>query len=110
MHCCSAANALAHAHGDISVFSAVTAAYGCLHLPMGMIRAACGQQSLPARAGGIVHNISDTVVATIIADGAHHLDLMDSNSEDPPSVVAARRSHVHHMQRWLDEYYAAPPA
>ena len=57
-----------------------------------------------------MHNISDTVVATVIADGAHHLDLMDSNPEDPPSVVAARRSHVHHMQRWLEEYYAALPA
>ena len=57
-----------------------------------------------------MHNISDTVVATIIADGAHHLDLMDSNPEDPPSVVAARRSHVHHMQRWLEEYYAPWPA
>ena len=66
--------------------------------------------SLPTRAGGIIHNISDTVVATVIADGAHHLDLMDSNPEDPPSVVAARRSHVRHMQRWLDEYFASLPA
>ena len=65
---------------------------------------------LPARAGGITHNISDTVVATVIADGAHHLDLMDSNPEDPASVTAARRSHVRHMQRWLDEYYAGLPA
>ncbi|KAK9840725.1 hypothetical protein WJX81_000409 [Elliptochloris bilobata] len=60
--------------------------------------------------GGIVHNISDSVVATVIDEGAHHLDLMDRNPDDPPSVVAARRSHVQHMQRWLDEYYARSPS
>jgi len=56
-------------------------------------------------AGGVTHNVSDTVVATVIADGAHHLDLMDSHPDDPASVTAARRSHVHHIQRWLDGWH-----
>ena len=44
-------------------------------------------------------------MATVIADGAHHLDLMDSHPDDPASVIAARRSHVHHIQRWLDGWH-----
>ncbi len=58
-------------------------------------------------AGGITHNVSETVVATVIADGAHHLDLMASHADDPASVVAARRSHMRHIRRWVDDWYKA---
>ena len=40
--------------------------------------------------GGVLKNLSDSLVAVIIPEGAHHIDLMFSNELDPPSVQQAR--------------------
>ena len=52
-------------------------------------------------AGGILEDLSDTLVAVIIPEGAHHLDLMFSHPDDPPSVTEAREKEVAQMKRWL---------
>lgn len=48
-------------------------------------------------------NLSGSVVALTIPEGAHHLDLMFSNKLDPPSVVAVRQAQKAHINRWLAE-------
>jgi len=44
----------------------------------------------PWSAYGVKENLTDSLVAVIIEDGAHHLDLMFSNPNDPQSVIEAR--------------------
>ena len=47
-----------------------------------------------------------SVAAVVISEGAHHLDLMFSQPDDPPSVVAARKAEVAHMHKWVEQAYA----
>ncbi|XP_072947823.1 lysosomal Pro-X carboxypeptidase-like isoform X2 [Epargyreus clarus] len=54
--------------------------------------------------GGILTNISSTVVAVVLIDTAHHLDLMPSNPLDPPSVKMAREIHKQNIDRWIKEF------
>ena len=53
--------------------------------------------------GGVLKNISDSLVAVVIPEGAHHLDFMFSHPLDPPSVLAARATQRHHMRRWITQ-------
>lgn len=46
-------------------------------------------------------NQSDTVVAVVMPNGAHHNDLMFSDPADPPDVLAARQLEVAHMRAWI---------
>ncbi len=57
----------------------------------------------PWHAGGVLRNISASVVALTIADGAHHLDLMFSDPADPPDVLAARATELAHISTWVVE-------
>ncbi|GLC41303.1 hypothetical protein PLESTB_001077500 [Pleodorina starrii] len=61
----------------------------------------------PWSAYGVLTNISNSVVAVIIPEGAHHVDLMYSNPADPPSLRAARQTEMRHVRRWIDEFYDA---
>ncbi|EGD83631.1 hypothetical protein PTSG_04239 [Salpingoeca rosetta] len=58
----------------------------------------------PWRAGGVVTNVSDSVVAVVIESGAHHIDLMFSDPADPPDVIAARRLELQHISRWINQH------
>lgn len=53
--------------------------------------------------GGITEDVSDSVVAVLIEEGAHHLDLMFSHPDDPVSVIEARALEKAHIKRWLSE-------
>lgn len=55
----------------------------------------------PWSSGGVVRNMSESVVAVIIPEGAHHLDLMFSNAKDPASVILARDIEIEHIRRWI---------
>ena len=55
----------------------------------------------PWIAGGMTKNVSDTVVAYIVEEGAHHLDLMFSNPQDPQSVKDARAFELANIRKWL---------
>lgn len=59
----------------------------------------------PWHGGGVMVNISDSVVAVIISEGAHHLDLMFSHPLDPDSVKEARRVELEHVARWVEGGY-----
>lgn len=42
--------------------------------------------------------------AVVIAEGAHHLDLMFSQPDDPPSVTLARIVELQQISSWIAEY------
>ena len=53
--------------------------------------------------GGVLKNLSDSLVAVIIPEGAHHIDLMFSNKLDPPSVKHARAFELDNVRKWIEE-------
>lgn len=57
----------------------------------------------PWSGGGVLYNISEAndLVAVIIPEGAHHLDLMFSNPLDPPSVREARALEERYITKWV---------
>lgn len=59
----------------------------------------------PWSGGGVLQNITGAkdLVAVIIPEGAHHLDLMFSHPSDPPSVKAAREFEEHFVAKWIQE-------
>uniref|UniRef100_A0A8B9QPM8 Lysosomal Pro-X carboxypeptidase n=1 Tax=Anas platyrhynchos TaxID=8839 RepID=A0A8B9QPM8_ANAPL len=57
----------------------------------------------PWSAGGVTQNISDSLVAIMIPDGAHHLDLRSRNPCDPKSVKQARVLEVHYLKQWIEK-------
>ena len=57
--------------------------------------------------GGVREDISKTVIALDIKKGAHHLDLMWAEEEDPHSVRDAREIERHHIRRWIKEASAS---
>ncbi|KAJ8984278.1 hypothetical protein NQ317_009762 [Molorchus minor] len=59
----------------------------------------------PWSSGGVLSNISDSISAVIIPDGAHHFDLRANNKNDSESVRNARKFHIHQIGKWLDQYY-----
>ncbi|ETE64189.1 Lysosomal Pro-X carboxypeptidase, partial [Ophiophagus hannah] len=58
----------------------------------------------PWSGGGVTKNITDTLVAIMIPEGAHHLDLRSNNPFDPISVLQARLLEVHYMKLWLQKH------
>jgi len=57
----------------------------------------------PWHRGGPLQDVSDTLVAVVIADGAHHLDLRGADPRDPQSVRAGRLKEVEHIIKWIDD-------
>lgn len=60
----------------------------------------------PWSGGGVTKDITDTLVAINIRDGAHHLDLRASTAFDPPTLLLARLLEVKHMKRWISDFYS----
>ncbi|MEJ1272820.1 hypothetical protein NN561_003675 [Cricetulus griseus] len=59
----------------------------------------------PWSGGGVTEDLSDTLVAVNIPEGAHHLDLRSSTETDPPSLQLARSVEVRHMKQWISDFY-----
>jgi len=57
----------------------------------------------PWSSGGILKDVSKSVVALLIPEGAHHLDLRGSDPNDPVSVLQARKIERQHIQKWINE-------
>ena len=55
---------------------------------------------------GVASNRSGALHAIMIPDGAHHLALMFSHPNDPPSVRAARAFELASIRRWVSEFAA----
>uniref|UniRef100_A0A7S1Q9V3 Uncharacterized protein n=1 Tax=Neobodo designis TaxID=312471 RepID=A0A7S1Q9V3_NEODS len=57
----------------------------------------------PWHSGGILQNVSSSILALIIPEGAHHLDLFFATPEDPPGVAEVRRTQLANIRQWMDE-------
>ncbi|KAH7561146.1 hypothetical protein JRO89_XS10G0179600 [Xanthoceras sorbifolium] len=60
----------------------------------------------PYSAGGVLQDISDSVVAIYTNEGAHGLDLGDSSPSDPDWLVAQKEKEIKIIQLWIAEYNA----
>ena len=59
----------------------------------------------PWSGGGVLESLSDSLVAILIPEGAHHLDLRAANPADPPYVRAAREQEQAFITSWLKDYH-----
>ena len=57
----------------------------------------------PWSSGGVISQktTSKKVVAVLIPNGAHHLDLRAANTNDPNSVVQARDIERQNIEKWI---------
>lgn len=53
---------------------------------------------------GVLEDVSDSVVAVIIPDGAHHLDLMYSRPDDSQALKSARATIMQHVNKWIRQF------
>uniref|UniRef100_A0A0C9SAL5 TSA: Wollemia nobilis Ref_Wollemi_Transcript_2512_2353 transcribed RNA sequence n=1 Tax=Wollemia nobilis TaxID=56998 RepID=A0A0C9SAL5_9CONI len=60
----------------------------------------------PWSGGGVLKNISKSLIALVTEKGAHHVDFRFSTSEDPDWLVEQRRREVQLINEWLQEYYS----
>jgi lysosomal Pro-X carboxypeptidase len=58
----------------------------------------------PWSAGGVLKTVSESVVAVVIPNGAHHLDLRAATKEDPPELVKAREIEEEYIRKWIKSY------
>ncbi|XP_062587574.1 lysosomal Pro-X carboxypeptidase-like [Saccostrea cucullata] len=55
----------------------------------------------PWSSGGVLKSQSESVVAIVIPNGAHHLDLRGSNKADTPDVISARNTEKKYIASWI---------
>ncbi|KAI9562235.1 hypothetical protein GHT06_013200 [Daphnia sinensis] len=55
----------------------------------------------PWSTGGVTKSLSDSLIAIIIPEGAHHLDLRAADPNDPPSVIKAREIEKQFISKWI---------
>lgn len=61
----------------------------------------------PYSSGGVLEDISRTVVAVHAKNGSHCLDILRANhTTDPGWLVEQRKTEVHIIKGWLAKYYA----
>lgn len=60
----------------------------------------------PWHTSGITQSLSDTLVAIMIPEAAHHLDLRGPDPADPVYVQQARVQEAALIGKWLAEYFA----
>ncbi|XP_019153541.1 PREDICTED: lysosomal Pro-X carboxypeptidase-like [Ipomoea nil] len=59
----------------------------------------------PWSSGGVLENISKSIVAIVAKEGAHHVDLRFSTKEDPKWLKDVRRKEVKIIHKWISQYY-----
>lgn len=54
--------------------------------------------------GGVTKSISKSVIAVVLAESAHHLDLRSAHKNDPKSVMKARKFYHILFRKWIRKY------
>lgn len=60
----------------------------------------------PWSRGGVLKNISSSIIALVTKKGAHHLDFRSATKEDPKWLVEQRNKETEIIQSWIDQYHA----
>ncbi|CAO2830295.1 unnamed protein product [Amaranthus hypochondriacus] len=58
----------------------------------------------PWSGGSVLQNVSETLVALVTEEGAHHLDLRVSTPEDPDWLIKQRTSEIQLIRGWINDY------
>ncbi|KAH7554125.1 hypothetical protein JRO89_XS12G0116700 [Xanthoceras sorbifolium] len=59
----------------------------------------------PWSGGGVLKNISNTIISIVAEEGAHHVDLRFSSREDPKWLQDVRRREMEIIGKWISQYY-----
>ncbi|XP_020597700.1 lysosomal Pro-X carboxypeptidase [Phalaenopsis equestris] len=59
----------------------------------------------PWSGGGVLQNISHSIVALVTELGAHHIDLRASTKDDPEWLVELREMEIKLIKGWIDDYF-----
>nr|XP_023913983.1 lysosomal Pro-X carboxypeptidase-like [Quercus suber] len=59
----------------------------------------------PYSSGGILEDISDTLVALPTKNGSHSLDILLSRKDDPDWLIDQRLKQAKIIKQWFDKYY-----
>lgn len=59
----------------------------------------------PWSRGGVLKNISSSIVALVTQKGAHHVDFRSETKNDPDWLIMQRKQEVAIIEKWLEEYY-----
>ncbi|KAK9280470.1 hypothetical protein L1049_014162 [Liquidambar formosana] len=60
----------------------------------------------PYSSGGVVENISESVVAIFTVRGSHCLDILPAKQSDPQWLVTQREMEIEIIEGWITKYYA----
>ncbi|KAG6601675.1 Lysosomal Pro-X carboxypeptidase, partial [Cucurbita argyrosperma subsp. sororia] len=60
----------------------------------------------PYSSGGVLHNLSDSLLALHTPNGSHCLDILRANETDPQWLVEQRETEVNIIKGWISKYYA----
>ncbi|KAJ8769350.1 hypothetical protein K2173_002554 [Erythroxylum novogranatense] len=58
----------------------------------------------PWSGGSVLQNISESLVALITEEGAHHIDLRPSTPDDPHWLLEQRATEIKLIEGWISEY------
>ncbi|KAL8160355.1 hypothetical protein V2J09_001892 [Rumex salicifolius] len=61
----------------------------------------------PWSGGSVLQDVSDTVVALVTKEGAHHLDLRAATANDPEWLIEQREDEIKLIGEWISDYYEA---
>lgn len=64
----------------------------------------------PWSGGSVLHNVSDTIIALVTEEGAHHLDLRSSTPNDPDWLIEQRESEIRLIEGWINDYDQGKPS
>ncbi|XP_065865446.1 uncharacterized protein [Euphorbia lathyris] len=59
----------------------------------------------PYSSGGVLENISDSIVAISTVNGSHCLDLQEARESDPDWLVMQRKKEIEIIEGWISKYY-----